>query len=182
MIVSVVSVGKVEESILRCVGEALSSAFPRTSYTIFGEEVPIPRRAYNPFRGQYRAGLILTRILEVAEALGVDRALGVLDVDIYAPRMNFIFGEAQCPGRAALISLYRLRPEFYGFPRDMRLLKERAVKEAIHEIGHTLGLGHCSNPKCVMAFSLHIGMTDRKHPKFCEACRLEVEKRIRQVS
>jgi archaemetzincin len=179
MRISVIPVGRVEASILVSIGKSLSSAFPRTSYDILEERVPIPERAYNPSRRQYHSGAILLRILEVARAMKVDRALGVLDVDIYVPNMNFIFGEAQCPGRAALISLYRLRPEFYGLPPNVRLLEERAVKEAIHEVGHTLGLGHCRNSRCVMAFSLHIGMTDRKYPRFCEVCRSEVERRIR---
>jgi archaemetzincin len=38
-------------------------------------------------------------------------------------------------GRAALISLFRLKPEFYGEPANEELFLERAVKEAVHELG-----------------------------------------------
>ncbi|MEM1521389.1 MAG: hypothetical protein QXK42_07610, partial [Candidatus Korarchaeum sp.] len=40
---------------------------------------------------------------------------------------NFIFGEAQCPGKAAIISLFRLRPEFYGEEPNRQLFMERSI-------------------------------------------------------
>ena len=48
------------------------------------------------------------------------------------------------------------------------LLKQ--VKEAVHELGHTRGLGHCADPRCVMAFSNSLADTDRKGKEFCARC------------
>lgn len=47
----------------------------------------------------------------------------------------------------------------------------RAVKEAVHELGHTYGLGHCRNPRCVMSFSNSLRDVDRKERDFCPSCR-----------
>ncbi|HVP27089.1 MAG TPA: matrixin family metalloprotease, partial [Candidatus Bathyarchaeia archaeon] len=88
---------------------------------------------------------------------------------------NYVFGEAESPGKAALISLYRLKPEFYGKKPNTELFIERSTKEAVHEIGHTLGLNHCSNPFCVMYFSNSIFETDRKQSLFCNKCYLKIE-------
>ncbi|MFN3466335.1 MAG: archemetzincin, partial [Candidatus Brocadiales bacterium] len=66
--------------------------------------------------------------------------------------------------------LCRLRQEFYGRPVDLTLLKERMVKEAVHEIGHVWGMRHCPDPCCVMFFSNSLADTDRKSDTFCKNC------------
>jgi len=55
-------------------------------------------------------------------------------VDLYIPILTFVFGEAQLTDTGALVSTHRLRPEFYGMPQDPRLVQERLLKEAIHEL------------------------------------------------
>ena len=92
-------------------------------------------------------------------------------MDLTVPGLNFVFGLADPASRGAVISLARLYPEFYGQPRDPGLFKARALKEAVHELGHLLGLGHCPDPACVMAFSNSLSDTDRKGPEFCARCR-----------
>ncbi|HYU31798.1 MAG TPA: archemetzincin, partial [Thermoanaerobaculia bacterium] len=77
----------------------------------------------------------------------------------------------QLPGRAAVVSLHRLAPELYGLPADEERLVERAEKEAIHELGHTFGLIHCRQPKCVMRSSTYVEEIDLKEGQFCEGCR-----------
>ena len=103
-----------------------------------------------------------------------DRILGVVDVDIFAPGLNFVFGEADITGGKAIISLQRLRQEFYGLSQDQDLFQERVLKEAVHELGHTYGLMHCLNPACVMHFSNSLHDTDLKGWNFCPTCKVRL--------
>ncbi len=115
--------------------------------------------------------------LAAARPQGEEMILGVTGVDLTAAGLNFVFGLADPRSRVAVISLARLYPEFYGQPRDPSLFKARAVKEAVHELGHLLGLGHCPDPACVMAFSNSLADTDRKGPGFCRRCRELLQKK-----
>jgi archaemetzincin len=107
--------------------------------------------------------------MEQKEYVPYEKILGIVDHDLYVPELNFVFGEA---GRkAAVISLTRLRQSFYLLTEDQNLFHQRVLTEAVHELGHTFGLGHCGNPKCVMFFSNSLMDTDRKGSEFCPACR-----------
>jgi len=68
-------------------------------------------------------------------------------------------------------SITRLRQEFYGLPADHTLFQRRVLTEAVHELGHTYGLGHRKNPGCVMFFSNSLIDTDRKGSEFCPKCK-----------
>lgn len=91
-----------------------------------------------------------------------DAVLGIIDKDLYAENFNFIFGLAYSD--YSLISLHRL------ISADKELYYKRAVKEAVHELGHLAGLGHCPNISCVMHFSNSLGETDIKNETFCSRC------------
>ncbi len=145
---------------------------------ILRDILTLPGGALNPARGQYNGSEVLSLVQEYCRTLEVDRVLGVADVDLYVPGLNFVFGVAGSHG-AAIISLFRLRPEFYSGPSNQELFLERAAKEAVHEIGHTLSLGHCQNPECVMFFSNSILDTDRKKPDFCVQCKAEISHHAR---
>ncbi len=172
MKVAIVRVGSVEDKPIAHIEANLPKAFPNATCTIIDEILSIPKVAYNALRRQYHSSSILPEVRALAVKYDIDKALGVTEVDLYVPRLNFVFGEAECPGRAALISLFRLKPEFYGWPSDEALFLERALKEAVHELGHTLGLGHCLNPTCIMFFSNSIIDTDNKRLSFCKRCRI----------
>jgi predicted Zn-dependent protease len=79
--------------------------------------------------------------------------------------LNFVFGIAQPTGEACVISLFRLYLD-----ADEARFRGRALKEAMHELGHTFGLGHCANPSCVMWFSNTLEETDRKGAAYCPRC------------
>ncbi len=167
----------VERGILELIQRGVEEVLGGGTCRVLDGVLRIPDEAYNRIRRQYASELLLEVTSEyIMESGRKDYILlGVTDVDIYAPGMNYIFGLAHCSGRTAVISLFRLRPEFYGESSNRNLFLERAVKEAIHEIGHALGLKHCKNEFCVMYFSLHIGMTDRKSKFFCEGCLRKIK-------
>ena len=162
-------IGNIDELIL----ESLKGRLKET----FGCEVKVEPQiydlalAYNPKRGQHLAETILPNIGTSGKG---ELALSLVDVDLYTPGLNFIFGEADISLGRAIISLWRLRQERYGLPPDEGLFRERAVKEAIHELGHLCGLRHCPNPNCVMYFSNTLLDTDRKQASFCHKCREEI--------
>lgn len=136
------------------------------------EVLPIERDlspSFNASRGQYHSTAILAR-LAARVAPDTWRLLGVTAVDLYIPILTFVFGEAQLDGAAALVSLHRLHQQFYGLPPDERLLHERLLKEAMHELGHTFGLTHCDDTRCAMAPSHAVEWIDLKTARFCAKC------------
>jgi archaemetzincin len=92
--------------------------------------------------------------------------------------LSFLFGQAQLEGSVAVISLCRLRQEFYGLPADAELLRQRVVKETLHELGHTFGLTHCHEPKCVMSLATHVGLVDQKAERYCTRCGTHLVHRL----
>jgi archaemetzincin len=137
-----------------------------------GQGMPHPDDAYNKKRNQYLSTALLKTLMEQKEYRAYGKVLGVVDQDLYVPELNFVFGEAG--QKAAVISLTRLRQEFYRLPQDQNLFYKRALTEAVHELGHTYGLGHCRNPGCVMFFSNSLMDTDRKGPEFCPECKTKL--------
>jgi archaemetzincin len=174
MKIGILPVGQVNRNFLNDLCQKLKGTFPNASYTLIDDDFSLPEKAYNKERGQYDSNIILDQIrLYAAMQDTFKRVIGVVDEDIFVSELNFVFGEAFSPGRAALISLFRLKPEFYGAPADEGLFLGRAVKEAVHELGHTCGLSHCRNPTCVMYFSNSIANTDKKQNLFCNQCTLQ---------
>jgi archaemetzincin len=174
MKIGILPIGQAETAIALRVQENLVKVFPDTTCLVIDDKLPLFERAFDKKRKQYRSSVILSQIQGyAAEKTGLNRVLGVADVDLFVPDLNFVFGEAACPGKTALISLWRLRPEFYGAAPDMTLFLARTLKEAVHEVGHTLGLRHCARPSCVMHFSNSIFDTDKKQSLFCDQCYLQ---------
>jgi predicted Zn-dependent protease len=172
--ITIVPVGKIPPAILADLAGRLSQVFD--AQVSLGAPAPVVEIAYNPARRQYRSTKILEQIAQkYPQRKG--KVLAVIDQDLYVPDLNFVFGEADLPSGICIVSLARLRPSFYGQPDNDALFLERAGKEAVHELGHLLGLRHCLDPRCVMFFSNRLKDTDRKEADFCARCRKIMEQK-----
>lgn len=154
--------GTVDDQELMDLARALDGKGMRVTVA---KPVPVPPQAFKPRRQQYRAD----DFLKAARHVAGDRVLVVTNCDLYADDLNFALGVADVPGKCAVISLFRLR-----LGGDEATFHRRAVKEAVHELGHTFGLRHCANPRCVMHFSNTLGDTDRKGSGWCKSCEQEL--------
>lgn len=174
-LIYIIPIGKVEEDLLDYLLPKIANVF--SSIVKVGEALSAPDYAYNKRRNQYNAPTILKKLesLNLEEA---KKAIGIVDVDLYALGLNFVFGEASLGGKVSLIALPRLRQTFYGLSEDKDIFYKRTFKEAIHELGHTFGLEHCRKRECVMHFSNSLFDTDYKSENFCEVCRRKLLNRI----
>jgi archaemetzincin len=172
-------VGMVPESILSGMQANVKEVFGWPVVPLVGMDVP--SGAYLAKRDQYLSHTILKAMAErpwEGAATGCGKILGVVAADLATPVLTFVFGEAQLGGRFGLLSLARLEQEFYGLHKNEGLFLNRAVKEAIHELGHTFELVHCSFESCVMYFSLNIRDVDDKGRDFCGRCRSVLVKKM----
>jgi len=140
-----------------------------------------PELAFDADRGQYNSRVLLAQLLrepplhhEAGNGAPPTRILGLTNVDLFIAVLTFVYGEAQLDDRAAVVSAYRLDSQLYGLPADRKLLFERLVKEAVHELGHTFGLLHCADYRCVMASSTYVEEIDLKDEHFCDRCLVQL--------
>ncbi|MHC4549596.1 MAG: hypothetical protein ACYTEZ_12555 [Planctomycetota bacterium] len=120
-------------------------------------------------RPQVSADALLARLEGQAGEPGTI-LFGLVDEDIGSPLFTFHFGRARVRGRAAIVSVARLRPQFYGFAADPGLTVQRTEREILHELGHVAGLHHCDDYRCLMYFASSVHAIDLRDPSFCAAC------------
>jgi archaemetzincin len=169
MKVGILQVGQITPEVLVGLQKGLMKTFPDTTASIIKDVLPVPLHAFDKKRSQYNSNIILSEVKAYASKnQEFHRVLGVVDVDIFTSGLNYVFGEAYVPGGVALISLWRLKPEFYKEKPNLTLYSLRTLKEGVHELGHTLGIQHCPRSMCIMHFSDSIFDTDRKQNLLCD--------------
>jgi archaemetzincin len=141
-----------------------------------------------PTELQFNAHPFMEMLRESADRSGrnYSRILGVTEVDLYTRDLNFIFGQARGRDRIAVVSTIRLKYySFWSFGREQLESRdkyiERLVKEAVHELGHTFGLEHCTDNLCVMFFSNSLEDTDYKSDKYCRKCNIKFERFVNKL-
>ena len=143
--------------------------------------IPSVDFAYDAGRQQYGSIAVLEMLARLRPA-DAEKLLAVTGRDLFVPVLTFVFGQAQLGGRVAVISLARLRQEFYSLPPNPEALAERAAKEALHETGHMFGLVHCADRACVMSLATNVRQIDLKHAAFCASCGAHLRRTPRELS
>lgn len=175
MFIRIVPVGNISQRLLEIIRAELRDTLNAKSRIL--TKIQVPEESFNHWRKQYNAGKIIELLSGTAEVKFIDKnipTLMITDVDLYYEGLNFVFGLEEPAKSIAIVSIARLRPEFYDQHPNPTLLKERIVKEVIHEIGHYLGLEHCHNNWCVMSFSPSVQSVDIKKKYFCNECKIKM--------
>lgn len=132
---------------------------------------PLPSHTHHAGRNQHHSTKLLEYLLDDDHPEPF-LVLGITAVDLYIPIFTFVFGEAQLSGKAAIISLFRPGGGAGEVRPNKSIYLDRLFKLSVHELGHTLGLGHCRQPGCLMGFSANLEKLDQKKLVFCEYCRI----------
>ena len=137
----------------------------------------LPGAAYNAERRQYDADVIIDEVMgplarEREDALAT---IGLVGENLYHGNLNFVIGLGSHAQRAGVYSVHK----FYQWTpgkrdRDQAALI-RTLKTGSHEIGHTLGLMHCTFYECVMNGSNSLPESDRRPLFLCPVCLRKAE-------
>lgn len=127
------------------------------------EPVDLPTKSYYKPRNRYRADSIISFLSKNTRKGFV--TIGLTTKDISTTKGNIkdfgIMGLGFRPGTACVASSFRL---------DKNKSNEQLFKVAIHELGHTQGLKHCTEKKCFMRSAEGKNPTDEE-TDFCEKCK-----------
>jgi archaemetzincin len=151
-------------------------------------EIALPREAFTEVKTpRYRADKLLD-FLRGRLPEGCDHVIGLTASDISTtkyedwatrkikqPEWKYedwgIFGLGEMPGKACIVSTFRLKG---GVGEEK--LRERLRKICCHEVGHNLGLPHCSkSEECFMRDGAEkIATVDAESETLCEHCAKRV--------
>ncbi len=150
---------------------------------IYGFEVRVLKRqkmpgsAYYKPRKRHRAGKLLDWLDDNVTDESCDWVIGFTKQDISTTKGEIkdwgILGLGDIGGRSCVVSSYRMKRKV-----KWKTVQKRAVKVAIHELGHVLGLYHLNKPGCVMHDAEGTVKTvDTETGVLCQESRDKIEKR-----
>jgi archaemetzincin len=173
--IRLVPLAPISEEIVGALAAPLRQVF-RAPVTVAPPLRGIIDGVYDRSRAQYNSTNLIGEIVS-RESFFPGKTLGITSVDLFVPILTYVFGEAQLDGAAGVMSTYRLDETVYGLPPDRIKLFERALKEAVHELGHTFGLRHCASFDCAMHASTTVDDVDLKGATLCELCSTSIAHR-----
>ncbi|MHA1460340.1 MAG: archaemetzincin family Zn-dependent metalloprotease [Promethearchaeota archaeon] len=169
-------IGDIDPGILIILKKDLKRFFKkyRIKIVVLPDQLPLLESEFESYDRHYDGIEVKKRLITRIKNKTYHRIIGVMDLDIFTKKLEKIYGVADQPKKKksfgrALITVTRLREEFYGRTKNIALFEQRVVKEAIHELGHTFGLEHCEN-LCVMRFSNSLEDADKKPLDYCDVC------------
>ena len=190
--INILVLNDIRRNVLRFLAKNLSDIFEADLK--ISRHMIVPTELFNVEKKQYDGRKLLrflTENMTLKEVRGIN--LAVFDRDLFTGNLDHVFGVASPFPRVCIISLLRLHPHFEEdyfagglkkrkagrFPLLVKRLSgpektlyyDRVLKEAVHGIGHTLGLTHCSSNKCIMYPSNSLGDIDTRNTIFCKTCR-----------
>lgn len=171
MYIRLISLGAFDRQLLETMSSEVAHAF---SMKTMSKQLHVDLQPYfNSSRKQYDANQLL-KYIDPEIKNDQSKTLALVNVDLFIPILTYIFGQAYLGGNTAIASLYRLQNELYGLKKNEKLLKERLLKEIVHELGHSFGLIHCRTPGCVMQSSTYVEDIDQKEHHFCPQCKNKI--------
>jgi archaemetzincin len=157
--------GNVKKSVIDDVVKGLTDFYHKE--IVIEKSIPLDNKLLAASKTRFSADSILKRFKSSKNILVIT------EVDIVTPKKNVtnefgIFGLGYRPGTVCVVSSFRLKRN--ALPT---LFTERLHKVSIHEVGHNLGLDHCTkDPECMMsAANGTIKQVDHEKIMFCDNCR-----------
>ncbi|MDB4286293.1 matrixin family metalloprotease [bacterium] len=166
-------IGKVNADHLELVKKELET-FYKARITIFSP-ISVPRRIVYKPRDRYRADRLIEHLRTVMPD-SIDHMMGITERDISIMKKGFgnwgILGFAHGNGPCSIVSTHRLEAS----SKSLYQFKDRLAKIALHELGHNLGLSHCSNSKkCLMRdVKGKVITVDNADLNMCNRCKNQI--------
>jgi archaemetzincin len=163
--IHILQLGKIDTTIIDNISKGLNKFYNKK--IIVDKAESIDTSLLTKSRKRYSASSILKKYKDLRNT-----TLIIIDKDISIKKGNIdewgIFGLGNKPGKICVVS--PLRPRWNSTPK---LFNERMQKISIHEIGHNLGLKHCTNDShCLMSAAKGtIKQVDLEKMFFCASCK-----------
>jgi len=135
--------------------------------------------AFDSGRNQHLSTSILRHLEKSAPPFAM-KVIAITKVDLFIPILTHVYGEAQLGGKACVVSSYRLK-DHISVAHPEVIFKQRVVKEAVHELGHTFNLRHCKEHVCIMHYCRTELDVDRKSDQLCRYCKILLEDEIKRL-
>lgn len=133
--------------------------------------LPLPKSAYYSPRNRYRADSLLNYLYRIKPS--GTHILAFTNKDISSTK-----GKIQDWGVLGLGDLHRgvsVSSSYRAKGGNREQIHNIILNTALHEIGHTYGLQHCSNERCLMRDAEgHLSKWDKVKPWMCPSCKRKV--------
>ncbi len=159
----IVPMGNIDEDTIEVLKQRLKE---RNFLVRVYAKIELPKTSLNVYRKQYNADVITDTLRNLKGTI-----IAITDADLYTDKLSYTFSTVEYDG-PALISTYRLNPEYYQEKPNFNLLIERLVKEVIYSTGRIKGLDDCQHPRCLMHKITCAKDIDFKEMDFCKECKI----------